>query len=122
MYSTGLKSTRVVNLDCQADAITSTNAFRNYWGDADEPRRLLRDLLFLARRPVGVHAAMAGVVPHPELAGVVQDGAVEMRGEVVRSVAVGRAWREHRLAAHGGLAQIQADVLAQGQGYVVNGE
>lgn len=39
MYSEGLTSTRVVNLDLQADAITSTNAFRNYWGDADEPRR-----------------------------------------------------------------------------------
>jgi len=41
MYSEGLKSTRVVNLDLQADYITSTNAFRNYWGDADEPRRAM---------------------------------------------------------------------------------
>jgi len=39
MYGEGLKSTRVVNFDLQADYITSTNAFRNYWGDADEPRR-----------------------------------------------------------------------------------
>ena len=30
---------RNVNFDLQADAITSTNAFSNYWGDADEPRR-----------------------------------------------------------------------------------
>lgn len=28
-----------VNFDLQADIITSTNAFSNYWGDADEPRR-----------------------------------------------------------------------------------
>ena len=28
-----------VNFDLQADLITSTNAFSNYWGDADEPRR-----------------------------------------------------------------------------------
>lgn len=41
MYGNGLKTTRVVNLDLQADAITSTNAFRNYWGDADEPRRAI---------------------------------------------------------------------------------
>lgn len=30
---------RNVSFDLQADLITSTNAFSNYWGDADEPRR-----------------------------------------------------------------------------------
>lgn len=32
-----------VNLDLQADIITSTNAANNYWGDADEPRRRINN-------------------------------------------------------------------------------
>jgi hypothetical protein len=88
----------------------------------EEPVRSPGDLLHLPRRPVRVQPAVAGIIPHPEPAGVVQDRAVEVGRQVVGSAALRWTGGEHRLLTHGGLAQVQADVAAQGQRDVVDGQ
>lgn len=73
---------------------------------ADEPAGRLGDLLHFSGRPVGVFAAMHGVIPHAEFAGAglaigagrrgfVQDRAVKMGREIVRRVALDRTGTEH---------------------------